>query len=205
MLQFARGTALSPMNPASHADPHRWKTLSRLYREALERDASERDAFLERACAGDHELRREVDWLLAHGDVIAVLDGGTGASATAVGEPGSFANGLIGSDLNGYRITSLVGIGGMGVVFKAVDSKFGRPVAIKLLWNAVANASVRRRFGARGADRLVAESPAYPDGARVGGGGTAGSISSRNSSTAGTLRAWVKGGAAHVAASRLTC
>ena len=68
-----RGTALSPMNPASHADPHRWKTLSRLYREALERDASERDAFLERACAGDHELRRELDSLLAHGDVIGVL------------------------------------------------------------------------------------------------------------------------------------
>jgi serine/threonine protein kinase len=45
-----------------------------------------------------------------------------------------------------YRIENLIGEGGMGVVYKAFDSKLNRPAAIKVLSDDLANASARRRF-----------------------------------------------------------
>ena len=51
-----------------------------------------------------------------------------------------------GTEVGSYRIESELGHGGMGVVFRAVDSRLGRPVAIKFLSSALADASTRRRF-----------------------------------------------------------
>jgi serine/threonine-protein kinase len=45
--------------------PERWSEIQRVYHDALERDAASRSAFVDQACAGDHELRREVVSLLA--------------------------------------------------------------------------------------------------------------------------------------------
>jgi hypothetical protein len=44
----------------------RWRRVEALCQAALERDASERSAFLSAACRDDDELRREVEELLAH-------------------------------------------------------------------------------------------------------------------------------------------
>jgi len=44
--------------------PERWHQIDRLLEEALERDASDRPAFLDQACAGDEALRRKVKTLL---------------------------------------------------------------------------------------------------------------------------------------------
>jgi len=46
--------------------PERWEQIERLYHSALECEADEREPFLDRACAGDAELRREIASLLAH-------------------------------------------------------------------------------------------------------------------------------------------
>src|SRR5208283_6140500 len=46
--------------------PERWEQVAQLYRAALERAGSERSAFLREACAGDEDLRREVESLLAY-------------------------------------------------------------------------------------------------------------------------------------------
>ena len=43
----------------------RWERVEELYHGALERDSSERVAFLQAACAGDESLRQEVESLLA--------------------------------------------------------------------------------------------------------------------------------------------
>ena len=44
----------------------RWQQIESLFREALERDPAERNAWLRDACQGDSDLRREVASLLAH-------------------------------------------------------------------------------------------------------------------------------------------
>ena len=44
----------------------RWATVKRLHQAALDRDSSQRAAFLDEACAGDEALRREVQSLLAY-------------------------------------------------------------------------------------------------------------------------------------------
>src|SRR5215468_7183136 len=46
--------------------PERWKQIERLYHAALGRESGEREAFLAQACAGDEELRREVEELLRY-------------------------------------------------------------------------------------------------------------------------------------------
>jgi eukaryotic-like serine/threonine-protein kinase len=45
-----------------------------------------------------------------------------------------------------YKIEGLLGAGGMGEVFRAVDTKFNRPVAIKFLSSELANTAARSRF-----------------------------------------------------------
>jgi predicted Ser/Thr protein kinase len=51
-----------------------------------------------------------------------------------------------GTQLGAYRIETLLGKGGMGVVYRAADTRLNRPVAVKLLSNSVADPAARRRF-----------------------------------------------------------
>ena len=46
-------------------DAERLRKIEQLYHAALECEARDRPAFLEKACAGDEELRRKVESLLA--------------------------------------------------------------------------------------------------------------------------------------------
>jgi len=124
----------------------RWEHVSRLYHAALARPASERAAFLKEACSGDETLRSEVASMLEHEEAGGfldhpVLDGHITAAAAE-----SEVDDLIGRDIGGYRVTGRIGAGGMGVVYKAVDAKFKRPVAVKLLSAASADTAARRRF-----------------------------------------------------------
>ena len=47
-------------------DERRWKRIESLYHAAREREPEQRDAYLRHACAGDEELRGEVESLLRH-------------------------------------------------------------------------------------------------------------------------------------------
>jgi serine/threonine-protein kinase len=48
--------------------PDRWRQIQDLFAEARAHRSGERAAFLEKACAGDNDLRQEVEWMLAHQD-----------------------------------------------------------------------------------------------------------------------------------------
>jgi serine/threonine protein kinase len=111
-------------------DPTRWKRVEQVYHAALLRPPRERNAFLEFACADDDELRREVDSLLAQpsGDV---LEAPAPPQASAL--VGDAAPELIGRRIGSYLIDARIGVGGMGEVYRARDTRLGRDVAIKVL------------------------------------------------------------------------
>src|SRR5258708_22432342 len=53
---------------------------------------------------------------------------------------------VTGTMIGPYRLEEIVGEGGMGVVWRATDTKLNRPVAIKFLYHDLADAAARRRF-----------------------------------------------------------
>src|SRR5262245_43166611 len=120
------------MTPSSD----RWATVERIYHAAVARRADERAAFLADACAGDEELRREVQSLLAeHASAHAAFTRGAAVAAAAlVSDVGRSV--LTGRHLGVYQILSPIGVGGMGEVYRARDTRLGRDVAIKILPHA---------------------------------------------------------------------
>jgi len=122
--------------------PDQWRQVDSLFTEAQSLSSSARAAFLDSHCP-DPETRREVESLLKH----ATADGADLrhlVSRTAALVPGA---GLIGSMLGPYRVTGLIGKGGMGEIYAAEDPRLGRQVALKLLSSSVTgNAGTVRRF-----------------------------------------------------------
>ena len=132
--------------PSEPSPDERWEHVSHLYHAALERPASQREEFLKQACHGDEALREQVASLLGYAEAGGFLDQPAlaGSNTTPVGD--SAVDDLTSRDIGGYRVTCRIGAGGMGVVYKAVDAKFRRPVAIKLLSAGSADTAARRRF-----------------------------------------------------------
>src|SRR4051812_32978178 len=114
----------------------RWKTCTDIFHAALERAPGERDTFVAETCAGDANLRQQVELLLKYHD-----EAGEFIASPAVAQSPELLAGdpdaLIGQHLGNYRIDGVLGIGGMGVVYLAYDERLERKVGLKLLPRAL--------------------------------------------------------------------
>ena len=126
------------------ADRHR--QITELCHAALERDASDRAAFVREACAGDEALRQEVESLLRYEDAADHFMERPAVEEVArlvSSQPESNVD-LAGRRLGVYQIQARIGAGGMGEVYRARDTKLGRDVAIKVLPRAFTRSADRR-------------------------------------------------------------
>jgi serine/threonine protein kinase len=107
--------------------PARWQQIEELYHAALECEPGERAAFLART---DPELRREVESLLAQQSGATPLDRPPWDGASSLLET-TIATLTPGTQLGPYKIEGPLAAGGMGEVFRGVDTRLGRSVAVK--------------------------------------------------------------------------
>ncbi len=157
--------------PGSGArDPARWERVRAILDEAFERPASERSAYLDGACAGDAALRAEIESLLAADDALErdaagapsrFLESSADARAPAVlasearAPSAGAASSWVGRTVGGYRITRLLGEGGMGLVFEAERESPRRLVALKVVRGGLFIDDARLRLFQREAEALA--------------------------------------------------
>jgi len=128
--------------------PERWQKIEHLLQAALERKPAERVALLERECAGDPDLRAEVESLLSSAQQADdFLAANAAADAAVLLADEQLDDTLVGSRFGLYSIIKQLGLGGMGEVFLAHDARLDRSVALKLL-NPVltGDSATRTRF-----------------------------------------------------------
>ena len=116
--------------------PERWKQIKAAFQTAAELSTGQRTAFLDQACAGEPELRKEVEALLH-----AIDDVGDFIETPAL-EP--FAGRRVGP----YRLIRELGQGGMGTVYLAAraDDQFEQQVAVKIVKRGMDTDFILRRF-----------------------------------------------------------
>lgn len=145
----------------------RWQSIEALFNEALDREPGDRDSFLDRACADDPALRKEVQSLLdASGKTLNFLEKSVHDAALGLGE-----GRLAGQQIGAYRLIRVLGEGGMGMVYLAAraDNAYQQQVAIKFMHAGFAQAE--RMLVRFNAERQILASLSHPNIARLLDGG----------------------------------
>jgi len=108
-------------------DAERHQRAKAIFLDIVTLPANERPGAIARACAGDDEMRREVESLLEYaGDGDASLP-----TSVTIGRPHRFTAGDLFADR--YRIVAEIGSGSSGVVYRALDTRLDVEIALKIL------------------------------------------------------------------------
>ncbi len=143
--------------------PERWQQIKQILDACAARPDEELSPWLDDACGGDAELRREVESLLAQEDRLTGF-----IEEPAV--PLRRERDDVGRRVGPYRLTRLLGRGGMGAVYLAVrEGEFEQRVALKLVQDWLVNDDLVRRFHA---ERQILARLEHPAIARLLDGGT---------------------------------
>jgi serine/threonine protein kinase/lipopolysaccharide biosynthesis regulator YciM len=143
----------------------RWLQIQSLFEQMLDVDAGERASRLTAACSQDTDLRRSVESLLAADDSRTdPLPGVIGDAAGSLLE--HHRDRLIGACVGPFRITAILGHGGMSTVYRAerIDAHHPPTVAIKVLHHATLHPRMRSRLQS---ERHILGSLDHPSIARL--------------------------------------
>ncbi len=109
------------------------ETIEELFHSALNQAPEQRATFLDSACAGDEQLRSQVESLLAsHERAGGFIETSPLTLASKILE-GASPESLIGQRFGHFELLKQIGAGGMGDVYLATDLVAGRKAALKLL------------------------------------------------------------------------
>jgi serine/threonine protein kinase/Tfp pilus assembly protein PilF len=147
--------------------PERWQQIKTVLDGALDREGSERALFLDQACRGDGELRREVESFAASETEVADFIE-TPVFRILLEEVEPLA---AGQRVGAYRIGREIGRGGMGAVYLAerADLEFEQRVAIKLVRRGMDTEEIVSRFRS---ERQILAHLDHPNIAKLFDGGT---------------------------------
>ncbi|HEX5734741.1 MAG TPA: protein kinase [Blastocatellia bacterium] len=107
----------------------RYRRADQIFQSALDLDPAQRAAYLDDACAGDTDLRGEIEALIrSYEQAGSFLQ----SPLMETGEERD-TNSLLGKSFGPYKVISHLGSGGMGEVYLAEDSRLSRKVALKLM------------------------------------------------------------------------
>ena len=154
--------------------PERWRQVKDVLATALELAPGARSAYLDRSCANDEPLRREVELLLLDQQELSPeFLGNTAlaaAAAAALPDEKTPENRWIGRLVGAYRIEEQMGSGGMGEVYRAVrdDDQYRKQVALKMIRAGQDTEFIISRFKS---ERQILANLDHPNIARLLDGG----------------------------------
>jgi serine/threonine protein kinase len=151
--------------------PEHWERVKDVLAAALELPPEERGNWLGQACAGDGELRSEIE-LLLQSEQVAGPDflGESSLAEVAAALIPIEQNLWIGRRVGAYQIVEQIGVGGMGEVYRAfrADDQYRKEVALKVIRAGQDSNSVISRFRN---ERQILASLEHPNIARLLDGG----------------------------------